>query len=489
MAQHGWQREMDEILGNRGSFPQHHFLQYPLGLGRHRGNITPSAKDFTSPVTSAEKGMPNAIGSATALTVSAYRSTSLATALDEKQREDERATILNTHAALKAKLEAMERSEQEKREGELGGSRVKKVSSLLALTIPEPLSSNLVEDGPVVRSPTKTKVNNIWQTTLQEEGRLGPLSPSSSSPTASEEVQSAVAAVPFCVSRWHNKKKLIIPIEQRIQQEVDERTDEASGMGDHVVDLAVAMQSAKKAVQEELEEKKIAKQLAAAQQQAALEAEEAERGRKLLEEKAAAMAQKKLRKETRAERMERIRMERELREMEHQEQQRLRMLERAAARLQMSVEALEADEALLSQVEHHQQHKSEEATGGRLVGGVYTTHESSSSMNTLDRDNEQQKDVEESDEPADCHQSTLNLKAHLFSGLHVTQQGVNREMEALAALESQQAKSNPADGIHWEGKDSDLPETAQKSENQEESSEDLDEDDFHSLKKKRKLRL
>ncbi|TPP47705.1 SKIP/SNW domain family protein [Leishmania donovani] len=263
-------------------------------------------------------------------------------------------------------------------------------SQALALTITAAGGSSTGVDGamhdpgPIVRSPT-TKKKSLFTDALllrsggrssndnkgQQAGDGGSASGDLAARTSASSMMLAAVSeysaggggaaaasannrkvvVPFCVSSWQNRKKLIVPVEQRLAQQQDDRLDPGGGIGDAVMDLAVAMQQASKEVAAELAEKERAKAEEEERRQAALEAAEAEKARQLLEQKAAELAAHAQRRETREQRMERIRLERELREQEKLAKQQQRLRERAATRLNITVEDLEADEQLLRSVE------------------------------------------------------------------------------------------------------------------------------------------
>lgn len=466
------------------------------------------------------------------------------------REEQEKETMRQTYSALQEVLEKAAEEEKRKREllvttGSVGkaikegkSASLSSSSSLspLTLVVPENSSSTEVElGGPIVRSPTKQKKSAVWEKALglsspkqhkEGEGADPNLGNVGEEDLQKTRVEEAVEAIPFCVSGWLNKKKLIVPIEQRIAQEVDERLNHQTAIGSHIIDLAVAMQAGKKAVQEEIEEQQRAQRAAAERQQALLEAEEAEKGRKLLEEKALRLSQQQQRKETRAERLERIRVERELREREQQEYQRKRLRERAAARLQMTVEALEADEDLLQKVEqhHHVQHSSGTSSGvgvGSLtVGGGLNTSEKSgtillgetwgggSGKKTASSRREgmetvavgRGEDQEDMDEDGSSpSRRVVHMKPSVFTGANVSNEGVKREMEALEKQEQLEKarllngnatgeERQGSDGIHW--KDPTLRHLGSKLlQEDEDEEEDDDDEELGKLQKKRRLRL
>ncbi|CAJ1020223.1 SKIP/SNW domain containing protein, putative [Leishmania lindenbergi] len=350
----------------------------------------------------------------------------------------------------------------------------------LALTIKAAGSSSTGIDGassdpgPIVRSPTKEKKSLFTDALLlrsgggnnkrQQVGSSGSASSELAASTSSSSMMLAAVSedsagggdaasansrkvvVPFCVSNWQNRKKLIVPVEQRLAQQQDDRLDPDGGMGDAVMDLAVAMQQASKEVAAELAEKERAKAEEEERRQAALEAAEAEKARQLLEQKAAELAAHAQRRETREQRMERIRLERELREQEKLAKQQQRLRERAATRLNITVEDLEADEQLLRSVEEASVYskssvgaagsadptaaplfkEKQGALGG--VGGQATGN---------DGDDDGDGTVGGYRKPA--------VRGGVFASAVISNEGIQREMQALAEAEGQQPQHH--DGI------------------------------------------
>ncbi|KAG5482909.1 hypothetical protein LSCM1_06945 [Leishmania martiniquensis] len=324
------------------------------------------------------------------------------------------------------------------------------------------------ESGPIVRSPTKEKKSLFTDALLLRSGGgsakkqqasngdsasselTTSTSPSSMMLAAVSErstgsggavssVSSRKVVVPFCVSSWQNRKKLIVPVEQRLAQQQDDRLDPDGGMGDAVMDLAIAMQQASKEVAAELAEKERAKTEEKERRQAALEAAEAEKARQLLEQKAAELAAHAQRRETREQRMERIRLERELREQEKLAKQQQRLRERAATRLNITVEDLEADEQLLRSVEEASVYaKSGGATAAfadptaapsskerqELLGGVLTR--------VAGNDGDDDGDGT----GGGCRKPPV--RGGVFASAVISNEGIQREMQALAEVEGQQ---------------------------------------------------
>ncbi|KAG5482741.1 hypothetical protein CUR178_06778 [Leishmania enriettii] len=366
------------------------------------------------------------------------------------------------------------------------------------------------DPGPIVRSPTKEKKSLFTDALLlrfgggsgkKQQGSDGgsassELAASTSSSSrmllavsersagsvgAAASVNSRRVVVPFCVSSWQNRKKLIVPVEQRLAQQEDDRLDPDGGMGDAVMNLAVAMQRASKEVAAELAEKERAKSKEEERRQAALEAAEAEKARQLLEQKAAELAAHAQRRETREQRMERIRLERELREQEKLAKQQQRLRERAASRLNITVEDLEADEQLLRSVEEASVYaKSGDGTaalvdptaapsskhGQELLGGVFA-------QVTGNDGDDGDGTVGGSRKPA--------VRGGVFASAVISNEGIQREMQALADVEGQQQQQpQHHDGIRLREED-------------EVSADDDDDDDGGSfqlnkfVKKKQRL--
>ncbi|CCW67794.1 unnamed protein product [Phytomonas sp. Hart1] len=155
--------------------------------------------------------------------------------------------------------------------------------------------------------------------------------------------------------------------------------------------------------------------------QAASEALEIERAKKLLEENAARIAatatQQQRRRETREERLERLRLERELREKEQQQKRRQRQLETAAARLHISVEDLEADENLLKSIEEKGSHPAAAETP--VVEPYPSSGDKKGNL------------VEDEDE------LVAKKPVVLFSRPVISNEGIAREMKALEKLQQE----------------------------------------------------
>ncbi|KAK7196068.1 SKIP/SNW domain containing protein [Novymonas esmeraldas] len=364
------------------------------------------------------------------------------------------------------------------------------------------------DPGPIVRSPTKEKKSQFTDALLLRSGSTaaasaqrsggssgtGALAPSTASSSAmmvavAEEAahggggtaSSRKVVVPFCVSSWQNRKKLIVPVEQRLAQLQDDRHHADGGMGDAVMDLAVAMQQASKEVAAELEAKERARAEEEERRQAALEAAEAEKARQLLEQKAAELAAHAQRKETREQRMARIQLERELREQERGAKQQQRLRERAAARLNITVEDLEADEHLLRTVEEAAVYAG---SGGaeRASSLADPTAAPRAGLKQEPRAGGEEIGDDDGDGTVGGHTKPA-VRGGVFASAVISNEGVQREMKALADVEQQQQQQPQQhhDGIRLRDEDDDA------------SAGDDDEDDGGSfqlqklVKKKRRL--
>lgn len=326
------------------------------------------------------------------------------------------------------------------------------------------------DPGPIERSPTKEKKSRFTDALLlHSENEGNRHSVSMSEGTSSLQASSSIArvtggagdrssnaagttsnsrsrkvVVPFCVSSWQNRKKLIVPVEQRLaQQQHDDRLDGDTGMGDAIVDLAVAMQQASREVAAEMAAKEKAKAEEEERRQAALEAAEAEKARQLLEQKAAELAANAQRRETREQRLERIRLERELREREKLAKQEQRLRERAAARLNISVEDLEADEQLLRTVEEASVHVSAvPSASAALQGGKSGLQQQLSS--SLQGVGKEEKGEEDDEDETTGSRRKAAVRGGVFASAVISNEGIKREMEALAAVEAQQQQEQRA---------------------------------------------
>lgn len=384
------------------------------------------------------------------------------------------------------------------------------------------------DPGPIVRSPTKEKKSAFTDALLlrsggakksgagMREGVAG-LSATEASLSSSAMVaavtgdggvttSSATAAgpaaaansrkvvVPFCVSSWQNRKKLVVPVEQRLAQQHDDRTDAEAGMGDAIMDLALAMQQASREVAAELAAKEQAKAEEEERQQAALEAAEAEKARVLLEQKAAELAATTQRRETREQRLERIRLERELREQEKVAKQEQRMRERAAARLNISVEDLEADAELLRTVEEASTRVGVVPSSAPTSTPAAVAPPRSGDVTTQPSVIGGQQPEEDDDEGTTGGRRKPAVRGGIFASAVISNEGIRREMEALAALEAngnatapsapqQQQQQQGNDGIHFRGFDENSAD--------EDAADDATGDDFelHNFLPKKKQRL
>eukprot|EP00796_Vickermania_ingenoplastis_P001319 gene1319-765_t len=433
-------RTLDSAFRDGGAYPQLYFVQFPMGMGR--GLVKAARHAHSAAAGSAPVSSSSTLSTALTFPSSGARVDypTREAVLSPAERTEE--TVAATYAALEAKL----LSSAAQVDGGPGTNR-RPANGSLTIFVAPPTADEAAASGelPIIRSPTKNKKSSVWLQAGKGKaaGGTGSSTALTTTSSTSTSTESGGVAVPSCISAWRNKKKLIIPIEQRIAHEVDERTDTSTAMGDHMVELAIAMRSAQKEVQAEQEVKLQAQREEAERQQAALEAEEALKAQKLQQEKAAALAQQQQRKETRAERLERIRVERELREREQREIRLRRLRERAAKRLNMSVEALEEDEELRRQVDAHAGDGLADGPSpglrSHLVGGA--TQGRSSEGPSWRPDGEQTKgsvaaggetEEEEDDDGPLRRPRQRHLKDEVFTGTSVTNEGIRRELDLLA---------------------------------------------------------
>lgn len=478
--------------GDGGAFAEMGYVQYPLNMGRQpppaavlramerlRHQLKPSSVS-TFAATHTRDGLPVSLAVTTS---SSYSTSSLSTAAGAFKASESPATsgattsraltlatsdrtaAVSTAAAAAASVaeettartaEALTQAVQAKTSSSSATANIdfsgkaplqsnrRSASSATALTIVVPCGDGGVADpGPIVRSPTKEK---------KKSGSAGEL------PTSRKEV-----VVPFCVSSWHNTKKLVIPVEQRLAQQQDDRVDSEGGIGANVMGLALAMQKASKEVSEEINAREKARVEEEERKQAAVEAEEAERAKKLLEQNAARLAAANQRSETREERLARVKLERELRERERLEKQRQRLREKAAARLNITVEALEADEQLLRTVEE----TAASTPAGTGSGMQVPASSASSAVQPMGSGRSGAGASLISDRPANIFgdgveggegdddggtASTTGAASHrvrggVFASAVISNAGIAQEMEALAQTEQANAAHIAGDGI------------------------------------------
>ncbi|EKF30381.1 hypothetical protein MOQ_005809 [Trypanosoma cruzi marinkellei] len=216
------------------------------------------------------------------------------------------------------------------------------------------------------------------------------------------------------------------------------------------MNLAVAMQQARKEVEAEQAAREKARQEEEERRQAEREAEATQRARELLEKAASSMMQTSTerRKESREERLDRIRLERELREREKQQEVRQRRLAKAAARLGITVEALEADKDLLKTVD-------EAAAGGHGVSVTdYATSSSLSYLSVKQEDsslNQKPPSLYADDDDEDGTRPARGIRKGVFGSAVISNEGIRREMEALARMEEQEGGIK--DGIRLQNDD------------------------------------
>lgn len=305
-----------EDFGDGGAFAEIHIPQYPLGLGKHVTSSL-SASHQPVPVSSASTGLSSRLFES-ALVVKASGSELIGATTEEVQNNVER-----TREALRRKLE-----EQAAAVGNLS-QRSDPLDPRIKKSAPVALASTALvvaaDPAPIVRSPPKKPRNK------QEEAS-----------------QKELSSAPFCVSSWTNKKNLVIALEDRIASAHGD--SEGPKLGDNHITLARAMMKARQDVaQHQALEAKMAKE-AKEQEQAKVEHTAQQEAQALLE----AINQQRLDQaanETRQERHERVRLEREQRERERAVKVKLRRHQEAAARLGITVEALEADTELLRSVD------------------------------------------------------------------------------------------------------------------------------------------
>jgi SNW domain-containing protein 1 len=302
-----------EDFGDGGAFAEIHIPQYPLGLGRR----VPASVNATGPTATTTEFSSRLFESALVVK-------SAGAELIGASPEDIQNNVQRTREALQRALEQQTSTvgNHSQRSDPLD-PRMKKPAPVVPLT-----SSALVvqaDPAPIVRSPPKKA------RTKEEE--------------ASEK---ELSSVPFCVSSWTNKKNLVIALEDRVASAHEET--EGPKLGDNHIKLAMALSRAKKdVVQQHTLEAKMERE-AQEKQQAEVEGSALKDAQALLE----AMEQQRTAQqatESREERQNRLRLEREQRERERAVKAKLRRHQEAAARLGITVEALEADAELLRSID------------------------------------------------------------------------------------------------------------------------------------------
>ncbi|ESL05826.1 hypothetical protein TRSC58_06511 [Trypanosoma rangeli SC58] len=434
-----------------GAFAECFFAQYPLGMGRKppplvvRERLASERNAWAADTAAAPPQRVPSFLSATAapntgaLVVALSDGASTLAVRGGVDPHGEAEELAETTEKTREALEGVLRSRQMQKE-DISGRKIRQTQQtkpVLGIVLPGEVGAAVVHDpAPIVRSPTRAKKgpSNLAK---------GGASVSSSSTAA------GAVTVPFSIGNWKNKRKLIIPLEQRLSQQADTQADGGGGISEQVMSLAVAMQQARKEVEAEQAAREKAHQEEEERRQAEREAEATRRARELLENAALDMVHTSTqrKKETREERLDRIRLERELREREKQQEVRQRRLAKAAARLGITVEALEADEDLLKTVD-------EVAAGGHGVSVTdYTSchfsypHGSAataapaysypgvkpegSSMN-------QQVPSLYADDDETGARPAGGIRKGVFGSAVISNEGIRREMEALAQSEQQE---------------------------------------------------
>lgn len=413
-----------------GAFAECHFVQYPrnMGIGATTfGNAT--AVTAAAHVSAAPQGGIRAAPTCSTLVVAASRDCSV------------EETSQRTREALAAALQGSKKPDLSAED--FSGTRQKASARALTVALASVASA---DPAPIARSPPKTHRRSALEADLPHLQLGESTSASLGSGTGGPRLQDNATAVPFCVSSWRNKKKLIVPVEQRLAHHHDDRMDSGSGIGGNVMALAVAMQAATQEVAAELQSRAAARQQAEERQQAAVEAEEAKRATALAEENRRRLTAAGHSHETREQRLERVRLERELREREKAARHRQRLLEKAAARLNMTVEDLEADAHLLKAVEQP------EVAGAAPPPPPSRGEPANSSSSGGDATRPTGyvdplvSSLHETDEALTGSGHSKLSAIHVMTRGVVSNEGIAREMEALAQLDGHGAPQ-ASDGI------------------------------------------
>ncbi|SCU67969.1 SKIP/SNW domain containing protein, putative [Trypanosoma equiperdum] len=429
------------ISEDGGAFAECYFAQYPLGMGK-----TPPPPFVREAVLALRKhtdrSPPSSTDKSLALVpATAALSSHEATEGNVSGNSDKLAqTTERTREALELVLQERRKEEEERDFSGRNLKRGQRKKPALELTLSADVAAVGMHDpAPIVRSPTKV-----------------PKEPADFSGDRNGNTSSAsTTVVPFSISNWKNKRKLIISLEQRIAQHAEARPVGGESISDNVMQLAVAMQQARKEVEAEQLAREKARMEEEERRQAEREAEATQRAKEILEKTAsdALHSSGDRKKETREERLERIRLERELREREKQQELRQRRLAKAATRLGMSVEALEADEELLKNIDNPTTTRI--GAGSDYIcppsgGGVSTGNKAAGAGQseygerppTLHAD-----ELEEDTRPP----GTCGIRKGVFGSAVISNEGIRREMEALAKLE--EGGSEPKDGLRLVGDD------------------------------------
>lgn len=376
-----------EDFGDGGAFAEIHIPQYPLGLGRRASKETLLNNSSSISSRLIESALVVKTASASQLV-----GASKAEIDDNVQR---------TRQAIQQKLE-----EHSSNVGNLSQrsdpldprlkSGVVDATNARRARGGEVVVQVVADPAPIIRSPTKKPRN-------KEE----------------ESAQKELTSVPFCVSSWTNKKNLVIALEDRVAS-AHEETD-APQLGANHISLAQALNKAKKDVgnQQALEEKM--QREVQEQKQAEIEGSALQEAQTLLE----AMEKQRVAQqanESREERHNRLRLEREQRERERAVKAKLRRHQDAAARLGITVEALEADAELLRSVDNSAGNRGDDVTDlvdARVIQEASRVHRDDDNGDSSAAPGISQKD------------------------LHVSTRGIESEMKILEAA----AASDSAEGV------------------------------------------
>ncbi|KAG8347528.1 hypothetical protein TRVL_01628 [Trypanosoma vivax] len=411
---------MRSVSEDGGAFAECYYAQYPLGMGKGPLPFSLSALAVSS------------VHAGDALANISQRNERCDTAGQESDSRGLELTTEATREAMEVLLECRQREEED-----FSGRKIRRASRkkpVLEISLSDEAGVQGVHDpAPIVRSPTRAARSLVDTVTVGGSN-------------SGKDETSGTMVVPFSVSNWKNKRKLVIPLEQRMAQHSDVQAAGGGRIGEHVMQLAMAMQRARKEVEAEQLARDRARQEEEERRQAEKEAEATRHAKEILEKTAEDIHQSTVgrRKETREERLERIRLERELREQEKQQEMRQRRLTKAATRLGMSLEALEADEELLKTV------NNSDATYALVnthnpnfihppSGRTSVMEHGQSSVDQVPSLYTDDADVGTRPPGASA------LRKGVFGSAVISNEGIRREMEALEKLEKQQTE--PKDGL------------------------------------------
>nr|CCC92801.1 conserved hypothetical protein [Trypanosoma congolense IL3000] len=442
-----------------GAFAEYHYAQYPLGLGKElpplfvRAAAAALQKKMTATSVLAA-GQANHSALVAVPNRSETPSNSCEVDGGDRLVETTRRTKEALELALKEQLDAEDERDLSGRTRRFREQKKPALELALPANIGE---TGLYDPAPIVRSPTREPKKST-------DSMFGD----------GEDSTGGSVVVPFSISNWKNKRKLIISLDQRLAHQAEVQPVGGGKISDNVMQLAIAMQQARRDVEAEQIAREKARREEEERLQAEREAEATKRAREILE-KAADVSSSSVnsRKETREERLERIRLERDLREREKQQEARHRRLVKAAARLGMTVEALEADDDLLRNVDNPT------AARSGLVPDVVgmSRREGGPLMDARGTETERPPTIYADEEEGVRPSGTSAIRKGVFGSAVISNEGIRREMEALAKLEAQ--GSEPKDGLRLAG-------------DGEASSAEEDEDDglgVDKLMKRRKRRL